>query len=96
MKKLLFAAAAVVAMHSPSSAQESSCPASLAAFKALKAGMSYEQAVSIIGCEGSEMSRSEMAGYVTIMYGWSGGFMANMNAMFQNNKLVTKAQLGLK
>lgn len=96
MKKVLFAAALVAGMSSQAMAQQSSCDASLAAFSALKTGMSYQQAVSIIGCEGSEMSRSEMGGYVTVMYGWSGGFLASMNAMFQNDKLVTKAQMGLK
>lgn len=30
------------------------------------------------------------------MYQWGGGFGANMNAIFQNGKLVQKAQFGLK
>lgn len=85
-----------VTLALPAAAQESSCNASLAAFSQLQTGMSYQKAASIIGCAGSEMSRSEMAGYVTVMYGWSGGFGGSMNAMFQNNKLVVKSQFGLK
>lgn len=43
------------------------------------------------------MSSSEMAGYKTVMLMWTGTSMgANMNAMFQNDKLVSKAQFGLK
>jgi hypothetical protein len=44
------------------------------------------------------MSRSNIAGIVTVMYGWTGrgGMGANMNAMFQNGGLVMKAQFGLQ
>lgn len=68
----------------------------LANYNRLKTGMSYAEVSAILG-EGTEMSRSEIADYVTVMYSWDGdGFGANMNAMFQNGKLVQKAQFGLK
>jgi hypothetical protein len=79
-------------------AQQTECSPTLSSFSAIRNGMSYRTVVGIIGCEGSELSSSEMAGYKTIMYMWSsteflGG---NMNAMFQNDKLMMKAQFGLK
>jgi hypothetical protein len=64
-------------------------------FKQLQSGMSYQQVVDILGREGEELSRSDLAGYTTVMYQWTEGF-SNMNAMFQNNSLVSKAQFGLK
>ena len=68
----------------------------LSNYERLQTGMTYEQACEILGKAGTEMSRTEMAGYVTVMYGWQGDGVANMNAMFQNGKLVSKAQFGLK
>ncbi len=63
----------------------------------IKTGMSYEEVVAILGKEGEEMSSNDVAGYNTVMYKWDGdsGFGANMNGMFQNGKLVQKAQFGL-
>lgn len=72
----------------------------LAKFNQIRQGMSYQQVVSILGKEGTVMSENSIeAGQFsvhTIMYTWEAGFMANMNAMFQNGKLVSKAQLGLR
>ncbi|TGQ69905.1 DUF3862 domain-containing protein [Mesorhizobium sp. M00.F.Ca.ET.186.01.1.1] len=75
----------------------SDCSVTKAQYNALTNGISYRQAVSILGCEGEEMSSSDIAGYSTIMYMWEGdGWGGNMNAMFQNDEMVSKAQFGLK
>ena len=68
-----------------------------AEYARLATGMTYRQAVEIIGFEGEELSRSEIAGITTVMYQWTNpGFSgANMNAMFQDGRLVQKAQFGL-
>jgi hypothetical protein len=58
-------------------------------------GMTYGEVVDILGSNGKEVSRSEIAGFTTVMYMWEGRGVANMNAMFQNGRLVTKAQFGL-
>jgi Domain of Unknown Function with PDB structure (DUF3862) len=58
-------------------------------------GMSYSEVVEIIGASGEELSRSDLAGTSTAMYSWVNSGGSNMNAMFQNGKLVSKAQLGL-
>jgi hypothetical protein len=64
----------------------------------LQTGMTYEEVVAILGKQGEEMSSNDIGGYTTVMYKWDGdtGFGANMNAMFQNGKLIQKAQFGLK
>jgi len=66
-------------------------------------GMSYKQVVAIIGSEGEEISRSRMDGIPgvmksieTLMYQWVNGNGSNMNAMFQNDRLIQKAQFGLR
>jgi hypothetical protein len=58
-------------------------------------GMSYSEAVSVIGDPGEEVSRTNMAGYVTVMYSWKNYDGSNANAMFQNDRLVSKAEFGL-
>lgn len=77
---------------------ETGCVIHLAQFQALKTGMSYAAAASTLGCEGTEMSRLELPDapqFATVMYSWKGAGIANANAMFQNDKLINKAQFGL-
>lgn len=71
---------------------------SLAEFNRIKNGMSYKEVVAIIGFEGEVMSESTIMDIKTVMYSWeNGGFsFSNMNAMFQNDKLISKAQFGLE
>ena len=67
----------------------------LAEYARIKEGMNYSQVCRIIGVQGTEISRSSLAGITTVMYSWTNGDYSNMNAMFQNDRLVTKAQFGL-
>lgn len=68
----------------------------LSQYEQLEAGMSVSQAESILG-KGKEMSRVEMAGVpLTISYMWQNSDGSNMNAMFQDDKLISKAQALLK
>jgi len=79
-------------------AQNTDCKVSKAAFDKLQSGMSVRETEQIIGCAGELMSETNLAGYHTIMLMWagSGGFGANMNAMFQNDALLSKSQFGLR
>ena len=72
-------------------------------YKRVEDGMSYQQVVSIIGAQGEETVRNRLEGdpdvmesVDTVMYQWVNSNGSNMNAMFQNDKLVLKAQFGLK
>jgi hypothetical protein len=69
-----------------------------AEYDRVKMGMSYVEVVDILGPPDEELSQSEIAGYVTVMYMWegSGGLGANLNIMFQNDRVVNKAQFGLR
>jgi hypothetical protein len=96
VRRAAFAAAALLFVAGPAAA-DTACKATKAAYDALKTGMSIAAAEAVIGCAGEEISSSEMAGYKTVMLMWSGNsFGGNMNAMFQNDEMITKAQFGLK
>lgn len=64
-------------------------------YNRVKTGMTFDQVTAIVGKPSQEMSRNEIAGTETVMYMWQGSFGANMNAMFQDGKLIQKAQFGL-
>jgi hypothetical protein len=67
----------------------------MANFNRVRSGMTYSQVVAILGDSGEEMSRVDLAGTTTVMYVWKRWSGANMNAMFQNGRLISKAQFGL-
>jgi hypothetical protein len=82
--------------NSPMPSAVASPVVTMAKFQQLETGMSYEKAVAIVGAEGTEMSRSDLVGQTTVMYVWKNPNGSDMNAMFQNGGLVTKAQTGLE
>lgn len=74
---------------------------SLNEFNAIETGMTYKQVCEIIGGEGTLVSSVDMDigdEYKTELYEWTGDGIigANANITFQNNKVVSKAQYGLK
>lgn len=74
------------------------CGASLREFYDLRPGMTYLEVRKVIGCEGEVISQVQLAGTNTVMVGWDGigSFGANMQVMFQDNRMVTRAQFGLE
>lgn len=86
--------------NSSISVTSSKC-ATMSRYSQLQTGMTYQQVIAILGCDGEEISSNEMAGFRTTMYQWQAsgvtGLMGgNMNAMFQNGALISKAQAGLR
>lgn len=67
----------------------------LAKYSQLQIGLTYEQTASIIGAQGTEMSHSETPNYITVGILWKNGDGSNMNCIFQNGELVSKAKAGL-
>lgn len=85
------------ASSSGTSSSSSSSGVTLANYNKLQDGMSYSQVTGILGKQGTEVSSNNIMGTKTVMYQWEGdGWASNMNAMFQNGKLISKSQLGLK
>jgi len=68
----------------------------LAKYNRLTDGMSYSQVVAILGKNGVQIGSNNIAGFKTVMYQWDDGYLGNMNVTLQNDKLVSKAQFGLK
>lgn len=78
--------------------ETNSAKISMEEFESLSTGITYEEAVAIIGGEGTLSSQVDVVGYDTKLYTWEGegSFGANANATFQNGKLTSKAQFGLE
>ncbi len=76
---------------------------SASAYRRVATGMSYGEVARMIGHAGEELSRSYIEGVpgvmpdmTTVMYAWVNADGSSMNAMFQNDELVQKAQFGLQ
>lgn len=67
-------------------------------YNRIKSGMSYDEVTEIVGSYGTEMARSEIAGYQSFVVTWDGvgSLGANASFTFSNGKLYAKAQLGLQ
>jgi hypothetical protein len=67
-------------------------------YLALTDGIRVDAAERIIGCAGTEMARSSYGRSETVLMSWPAetGLFANMNATFDDGKLVGKAKLGLR
>lgn len=64
-------------------------------YKKIKTGMTYKEVVEIFGEEGEEMSSVDVAGYKTETFMWKSGTFTNVTLTFQNEKLMSKFQMGL-
>ena len=69
----------------------------------IRDNMTYLVVVNILGRSGEEQSRNKidaipgvMEAIETVMYQWTNKDGTGMNAIFQNNKLFQKAQVGLE
>ena len=68
---------------------------SLEKYNQLKDGMSYEEVAAILG-DGFEQSKTEMIGSVLVTYQWRGDNFKYITASFQNGKLTSRSQFGIK
>ena len=65
-------------------------------YRKIKTGMTYEKVVEIFGEEGEEVSSTNVAGYSSSSYMWKTGTFSNVTLTFQNDKLMSKFQMGRK
>jgi hypothetical protein len=63
-------------------------------YLAIENGMSYEQVEGIMGFPGVEQSSTTILGMESKMVSWSGG--GTITVLFQNDRVASKSQLGLK
>jgi len=107
MHRLLAAAAISLALITGAHADRAtSCSVTKAQYETLPGRITYADAVKHFGCEGSEMSSTEVSGTKMVMFQWDGtvaitsisGEIPTSAAMlmFMNGKLYTKSQYGLK
>jgi hypothetical protein len=71
-------------------------PLSLYDYEHLHDGMSYPAVCFALLHYGKEASRVSLGGTTTVMYQWINPDGSNMNATFQDDRLVAKAQFGLR
>lgn len=83
---------------SPSKGSGSSAKVTLAQYNDVKTGMTYDEVIEKLGGEGEEISTTEVGSYSTGVYKWDGDGedYASVTLIFQNKKLISKSQYGLK
>lgn len=64
-------------------------------YNQLKNGMNYEEVTAILG-DGEEQSMTEIFGSRVTSYQWKGEGFSSVTGTFQNGKMTSKAQFGLK
>lgn len=71
---------------------------SLNEFYQIAEGMSYNDVVSVIGCDGKIVSQSQAPNYVFVMMKWQGNGRLGSNAIisFENGRVTSKSQYRLK
>lgn len=76
---------------------------SLGQYNQIQSGMTYEQVQQIMGSPGTPTASNHMPSYGGVTpditdtsYMWQNADGSNMNAMFQNDSLIMKAQAGLR
>lgn len=85
---------------SPAPVESAGVTISKAEYDQLENGMSYKKVVALVGGEGEQLSETGSPGeeFYTAMYSYDGegGLGANVSLIFQDDKLMTKSQFGLK
>lgn len=64
-------------------------------FARIREGMTYEEVVAIVGEPSELVSSSQIGEPKAVVYQWKAGFFASAIAMFQDGKMISKAQTGL-
>jgi hypothetical protein len=81
----------------PPKRSDNRCEVSLAQYQLLDTGMSYAEARLTLGCDGLEVLRNGIGGHQTVAYRWSGSRPGTaINTVFQNDRLVSKSQIGFR
>lgn len=85
-----------VSVNSNTKTSESSSGLTKAKFEQLKVGMKKSEVEDILGSAGSEVSTTTGGGMTFSTYKWEGENFASVIIVFQNEKVMSKTQYGLK
>jgi hypothetical protein len=78
-------------------AQQAGCKVTLSQYNQIQPGISYAQAVAVLGCEGKNPVFSQLEPHTYEQYGWDGGAPdSSMRLTFRSGKLTEKWQSGLR
>jgi hypothetical protein len=73
------------------------CAVNMQNYMRMNEGITYQDAVDIMGCEGREAASGSFARTTTVIYTWQSRIgHGNMSATFQNDRLISRAQAGLR
>ena len=61
----------------------------------VKNDMSPDEVISILGDDYREDGRNTIANITTVSYTWNDGVFRSVNVTFQNDKVMSKTQIGL-
>ncbi len=97
MARMALAAGLMASSALLAQAQQAGCKVTLSQYNRIQQGMSYEQAVATLGCEGKNPVFSQLAPHTYAKYSWDGSSPgSNVTLMFQSGKLTEKWQSGLR
>jgi hypothetical protein len=67
-----------------------------AMYDRIRTGMTYAEVISHLGRDGQELSRTEIAGFVTEIYFWKNEDNSEVMITLSNGKVMQKVQVGLR
>jgi hypothetical protein len=68
----------------------------LAKFHAVANDMTYDQVVAVVGSEGEQVTQPGKGKVATVIVTWKNRSGSSMTVTFQNARVVSKSQLGLR
>ena len=95
--RIALAAGLMVLLPLLAHAQQAGCKVTLSQYNELKPGISYEQAVAVLGCAGKNPVFSQLEPHTYEKYSWDGNSPdSGVTITFRSGKLTEKWQSGLR
>ena len=93
---IIFIGFIVIATSGNDNSDETKCSITLDEFNQIENGMTYNQIVEIVGCEGTLSTDSSYGdSNMKIYYWYADNGVSNATFSFMNNALTAKSQIGL-
>lgn len=95
--RIVLAAGLMVLSPLLAHAQQAGCKVTLSQYNQIRPGMTYQQAVGILGCEGKNPVFSQLAPHTYAQYSWEGSSPdSGMTLTFRSGELTQKGHSGLR